>query len=174
MSIKILFDPATLFAVLLSGFSVSAFAIPLSYDEAIDGDIISGAPTFALDSGVNTVTGTVSCITVICDFDKFFATLPAGGVLESVALSLTQGDGGNGSWAGIMEVYDQDYNFLVNDSVSGGGNFFWFLDASVTGLNFTGLNLFPGGMVNDYTLTFNISGASVPAPPLLSLFEVVQ
>ena len=151
------------FAAFLSLLALEALAVPLTYDEAVDGDITSGVTNFLLDFGVNTVTGTVFNLTT-SDFDKFDALLPTGGILQSVGLNLSQGTGGNGSFADFFEVYDKDdhFNPLVSANVSSGGNFSWVLNAAVSGLYFTGLNSFPAGMVNDYTITLNLARATVP------------
>lgn len=139
-----------------------AFAIPLTYDEDVDGDIVHFFTTFALDFGANTVSGTVTNVPGFTDFDKFNATLPTGGILESVGLTLTQGAGGNGSFAITFEILDISFaNQIVFQSVSSGGNFFFPVGQALASIGFVGLNSFPLGMVNDYTITLNVSGGPV-------------
>ena len=156
-----------LFASLLLLSSFTANAIPLSYDEGVDGDIAFS--TLSLDIGVNTVAGTISCPSggAGCDFDKFDALLPTNGLLESIELNLLDGAGGNGLFAKWFEVYGPDNALLINAATSAGGLFFWAIGESFSDLNFVGSNNLPAGFVNDYLITFNI--ASVPEPSIIWL-----
>jgi hypothetical protein len=139
-----------------------AFAVPLAYDEGVSGDIVHFTTTFALDFGANTVSGTVSNLASGVDFDKFNATLPTGGILDSVGLTLTAGAGGSGAFALVFEILDAGFtDTIVSGSVSGGGTFFFPVGQALPSIGFVGLNAFPFGMVNDYTITLNVSGGPV-------------
>ena len=150
-----------------------AFAVPLAYDEDVDGDIFNFFTTFALDFGTNTVSGTVTNVTGFTDFDKFNATLPTGGILESVGLTLTQAAGGNGSFAIMFEILDASFGPtpIVSGDVSGGGTFLFPVGQALPAIGFVGLNSFPLGMINDYTITLNVSGGpvAVTEPSILVL-----
>jgi len=74
--------------------SVPALAVPLSYSEALAGDITFPAPAFALDVGTNTVAGTThfdvnrpGAPRFDVDFDSFAFTVPSGAQLSGIALS---------------------------------------------------------------------------------------
>lgn len=65
-------------------------AAPFSYDETLDGDLTDNyqlAPTFALDAGVNTVSGTALYTVTSADFDQFAFTVPEGHVLTRIVFS---------------------------------------------------------------------------------------
>jgi hypothetical protein len=74
-------------------FGRIAEATPISYDEAISGDLSdpfgSLATTFALDVGANTVTGTIHVISAApvfdADFDGFAVIVPAGTHLTNLS-----------------------------------------------------------------------------------------
>jgi len=155
-----------LLAVGLLAGPMAANATPLAYDEATDGDLDFG-DSLALGFGANTVSGTVGCtFEPVCDFDKFDALLPDFSVLDSVALSLSDANG-SGLFAFEFEIERPSGGRLIDDALSGAGDYFWAIGASFSSLQFIGLNSFPNGMRNNYTITFNIS--RVPEPGTLAL-----
>lgn len=157
-----------LLAVLLS--PMAANADPINFDEAIDGDIAI-SDEFTFDFGLNVISGNASCLLDSeCDFDIFDVILPTNSVLQSVSLSLTNADNGNGLFAFSFHMFDQDSNEILQESVSSGGDFFWLIEQQFAGLEFTGLNSFPSGMSNNYTVTFDVT--SVPEPGTLALLGI--
>lgn len=149
-------------------FSANAQATPLTYDEAIDGDIVS--LTAVLDFGANTISGTTSGGgTQILDFDFFNTALPANAFLDSINVVVTDNLAGNGAFPtefawNIDGVKDQ--LFLTGL----GANTIDF-GVALTMLNFVGFNGLPLDMVVDYTVTINLSQVSdVPLPAALPLF----
>jgi hypothetical protein len=66
----------------LVGGSVAA---PVNYNEAVDGDLDqSNPPTFVLDAGVNSWTGTIGPTPTSNTQDSFFANLPADHSIVSI------------------------------------------------------------------------------------------
>jgi hypothetical protein len=141
--------------------------MPLAYDESVDGDINDQTLPFVMDFGVNTVTGTVSNINGPADFDFFAASLPTASILDSIQLTLTNGGGGNGSFANRIQVLNTDNTFILTADVSAGGTFQWDIGLATNGIQKTGLNGISPGIVNDYEIRFIIS--SVPEPSVLML-----
>lgn len=84
-------------------FSTCALAVPIAYDEAVDGELpsdYSSGPTFAFDFGANTVSGEVSVRNVSpwSDYDEFNFTLPAMGSLDSISMDMAALPGGIGTY----------------------------------------------------------------------------
>ena len=82
--------------VLLAAASAQSLrAAPITYDEAIDGDIGWNNPfkLFPLDLGVNTVTGTHGLMTDGWDNDTFEVAVPAGARLVALDVVQTDADG---------------------------------------------------------------------------------
>lgn len=97
-------------AALLALGPAGAWSAPIAYDEAVSGDIVSDSPfeggsvagpLFALDVGVNTVTGTTrytvnsppnpdGLLQPLKDFDFFRVVVPAGTRLTGVQLLWSQ------------------------------------------------------------------------------------
>ena len=149
-------------------------AMPLVYDEAVDGDIatVTGPSTLdPLDFGVNTVTGTVNGTLIGRgrDFDLFDVALPTSGILDSIHLFLSIGEDGNGLTP-IDFAFTLDSNLNVESPLSFGST---LILVGLSGNNLTrvGLNGFVPGMVTDYIITFNVSVVpAVPVPAALPLF----
>ena len=82
------------------GVSVSvANAVPLNYQEGIDGDLFSGS-SLSFDFGTNTVQGSSSLdfeppALITFDPDSFQFSLPSGGTLSSVTYSFDVGSSAN-------------------------------------------------------------------------------
>src|SRR6266540_3135171 len=93
--------PATFVVMMLvTGFVRSAAATPLSYSEAVSGDLIEvlTAPTvFTLDVGVNTVSGTFG-FNPEADFDSFAFSVPVGMVVTNISYAFVRG--GSATFAG--------------------------------------------------------------------------
>src|SRR5262245_37257875 len=69
-------------------------ASPISYDEAVSGDLPDLFPStvFALDVGANTLRGTTHVLVIVpvltsVDFDQFAFTVPAGTHLTDIVYS---------------------------------------------------------------------------------------
>jgi hypothetical protein len=68
--------------------AASAAAAPLAYDEGVSGDLAPFPVTsLSLDTGVNTVTGSLSFSggAGLSDFDGFLFALPTGGQVDSIS-----------------------------------------------------------------------------------------
>jgi len=77
-------------ATLMTPFVTSAAATPISYSESASGDLGSSLPAptvFALDVGVNTISGTNAFTTLVDDRDSFAFSVPAGMQLTSISYS---------------------------------------------------------------------------------------
>jgi hypothetical protein len=78
----------------------TAQAVPVNYDELVDGDLdeFGPFPVFAFDVGLNTVKGSFGHISPgPTDWDSFAFAIPAGTELIGAALSLTDAIGNVGS-----------------------------------------------------------------------------
>lgn len=75
--------------VVLGVVSVTAYAAPVSYDEAVDGDlpVLSSLKVFNFDVGVNTITGEFGDLAPP-DIDSFGFVVPAGRQVISVQVEL--------------------------------------------------------------------------------------
>ena len=157
----------TRLAILLLALPMAANAVPINYVEAIDGDI-EYPDTFSLGIGANTISGTASCTAAAvaaCDFDIFDALLPTFSILDSVGLTITDANG-SGLFPFSFEIYETNFSSIVLlESITGFGDYFWSVGASLSTLFFSGLNSFPAGMEVDYTITFNVSSTAVTAVP---------
>ena len=164
---------------LLALAPVTALAVPVSYDEAIDGDLDVGSTTFELDFGSNTIAGTVSGTTTDLglDFDFFNLAFPDSSVIQSITLNLTNSEFGNGLFVNEFQGSGDFGAFTFFEFVSDGG-FFDFTDlvtqindSGLSELEFVGFNGIPFPAANDYLITIDIgsTAVSVPAPAALSL-----
>lgn len=155
------------FIITLWVFCIPVSAATLTYNEAVDGDIVNESTLPSLDFGTNTVSGVVSCCSGV-DFDKFYTYLPAFGVLDSLQLAVSNGTGGTGAFASFLTL---NLDGAPNDKhFSGAGVYNYPLGFAGSEI-YVGLNGFKGGMVNGYTLTFNVSRIStIPLPASLPLY----
>ena len=99
-------------AALVTCSSGLALAAPLAYDEAVSGDLqgFGVLSVFALDAGVNTVSGQFFTNSQPVDFDSFAFTLGAGLVLTSVQVDVQdiQGNIADTAWvfkSGTVESF---------------------------------------------------------------------
>jgi hypothetical protein len=70
----------------------TAWAAPLTYDEAVSGDLSSATPSptvLAFGIGVNSVLGSLYSGVQASDFDAFAFTIPAGGTLTAISYAFT-------------------------------------------------------------------------------------
>lgn len=165
--------------VLLSPlFAVTSSAAPISYFEAISGDLpSSGPPTvFTLDTGLNTIDGTVSASDSGFDFDDFGFVVPAGLEVLSGKITLTDVSGdvtssawtlssgstspGNGTPLGTMNVPSPGFAFFPATPLAA-GNYNFFNIAVVGNAPSTAA----------YTFIFDVHPV-VPEPASLSLLAV--
>jgi hypothetical protein len=98
--------------------------------------------------------------------------MPANAILQSVSLDYASGDGGNGEFASWFAVYFSGP--VVAASGLTGGSYFWEVNRELPELRSVGLNVLPDGIVNDYTITFNViaKASAVPEPGSLGLLSV--
>jgi len=79
-------------ALLLTTAVAPAAAAPITYSEAASGDLGASLPAptvFALDAGVNTVSGTLAFLATGLEQDSFAFSVPAGMQLTSVSFRFT-------------------------------------------------------------------------------------
>src|SRR3546814_449771 len=145
----------------------TAEAMPVAYDEAVDGDI-SGA-SFIFDAGGNTIQGSGS----VLDFDSFAFTIQFGQELLSVTLA-------------VDDVTIIDYPALIFHLVLGDATAtaFTLVDGPLSSSLFDSelpfgagsyslinIDLGPHGFGYDYELTFEVSSlVAIPEPSSLALF----
>ena len=160
-------------------FAGQVMAAPITYDEAVDGDLEAGISTLNLGNGVNTVSGSVVWShdgIVDDDFDGFDFNLGSGSAVTSIFIDLALQNTGSGTWSNIgwslktgSGNLNESLSFpQVNQSIF---NSALPLSSGSFSLN---QNSASGGLaqgdyrIADYTLTFNVS--SIPAPLSLALF----
>src|SRR5262245_22180449 len=89
-------------SVSLFGFAIQALATPINYNEAstpsgggeFQYQFVSPTRSFTLDTGVNTISGTMGMITfAFPDFDGFGFTVPSGLQVDSLSLNFTDAVG---------------------------------------------------------------------------------
>jgi hypothetical protein len=152
--------------------TVSTFAAPILYSEAVSGDLPASGnplPTFTLDAGVNTISGTTGFDGDVADFDSFAFIVPTGlqVVIANVTLTDFIGDLPAASWylnSGSPAAFE--------------GNSLEFIEVDSPGTqNFTTTPLAPdtynltawvlGGVgYSNFTFTFTVI---VPEPTSLAL-----
>ncbi len=171
----------SLLTVLLSVWCLHASAVPLVYDEAVDGDLRFDNDQYLRDPlgfGANTISGTVSSTFISdedgydADFDQFNVLMPDNAILQSVSLDYASGDGGNGEFASWFGVYFSGP--VIQEFGLTGGSYFWEVNRELPELRSVGLNRLPDGIVNDYTITLNVieKVSTVPEPGSLGLLSV--
>jgi hypothetical protein len=171
----------------------AAGASTIHYDEAVSGDLdwlANPLTTFALDIGVNTVTGTISVVAPgEVDFDSFAFTVPVGANLVSASVALFDQTGNSLTAA---------WSLYQGSAISGGGTYVESLfanPASAVSLSSVplgaGVYNVPEGSISDnppassaYTFTFDVEpdAAAVPEPravaplsvALLGLAELIR
>lgn len=161
---------AAIAAAFLSG--ATAHAAPLTYDEAVDGDIVNGTTVFNLDFGANTIAGRVSGLDTTLGFDSdlFDAILPAGAVIDSILVTLTPEAGGTGIAPAEFQ-YEIDSGGVQSINTFFGGDFTIPLGVAAAMLDNVGSTFIQFTTVADYLITINVSGAGeVPLPAALPLF----
>lgn len=178
----------------------AAHAVPIAYDEALDGDL--DGQVLGLDAGTNTVTGTMSLQSIVSgdlflqplaiwDLDPFVIDVSAGQVLTSISLDATLFGDGFGldfqffDGASTADPMLASEAFLISCcagvSLSANlftgalplsvGQYLWNPAQEPTFLFGT-----PGTLSGfDYTVTFNVSAldaTAVPEPGAFSLFAL--
>jgi len=166
-------------AIVMSMFVASqVMAIPIAYDESIDGDLVIGASLLNLGTGANMVQGTITWSNnpgVATDFDAFDFTVASGSALTSIFLNMSLQSVGSGTWSNV--------GWVLNTGTGAVGQNTGFptisqslFDSAMplnTGLFDMGITTFSGALasgdfrVADYTLTLNVT--SVPEPASLAL-----
>jgi len=175
--------PVALLAATLIGMG-SAGAAPISYSEAVSGDLPSFtiAPLGALDTGLNTIQGR-TCFTAdeSCqwgDYDSFRFTLSPGFVVESVSLDFTTTLLSGSSWARTgFELREVEPNLLLGSdefnilgptgSVAVFAGVLPLIDSGQFAIEQRSLALTGPGWFADYT--WSIQVAQVPEPSSLAL-----
>lgn len=152
---------------------IAANAVPIAYDEGVDGDLVINSSVLTLDFGVNTVSGTTSGSNSALglDFDFFNALFPANSFLHAISLNLTDA-GGNGSFVIRLEISEiaNFSNKLLQEVVSSGGFFSFPFGLSGDDGFRIGLNSIPSFAINNYTISLDVRGVTtVPEPGTLAL-----
>jgi len=103
------------FFLVLSLLATAAFAVPIVYDEAVDGDLPHNpfSPTITvlnIDSGTNIVTGEITMSLASgdptgSDFDSFAFVIPDWTSLLSVSIDMRELDEGYGGSFGTSSYY---------------------------------------------------------------------
>lgn len=176
--------------------SVSAWAVPITYDESVDGDLPFPSLTeFSLDIGENSVAGTTSLFEdstgTISDFDAddFLLNLAPGHRLVDARIELT---GASNSSTAVLDEFEVGLELLTTSGsvVASSPN----IDLVTATLPATALipgsalPLGPGlfearigffsfandpGTIEvdfDYRITLSVASASIPEPATLALF----
>lgn len=167
----------TITGILAAGLVASTMTLPSSataffYDEGFGGDIASGTTSFDLDFGANIIVGNISNPDGgLPDFDTFAATVPAGAVLDSIELTLLEGDNGNATFPAEFNVQDGASTSILNADVSAGGDFLFLFGFAVSGLDLVELTSFPAGMDVAYDIKITLSPTAViPLPAAGALY----
>lgn len=112
---------ASLFCIALAATSFAAQAAPITYVQAIDGDLPNigarGLPTFMFDVGMNTFTGTVTRTTPDSS-DSFLFNIPTGTELVSADLTVTAirfDPARTFSWNAVIHLWTPTYHFAYQD-----------------------------------------------------------
>jgi hypothetical protein len=173
---------AVLAAALTAMGSVSA--APITYSEAISGDLPSFAiaPLGALDTGLNTIQGRTCFIAdgscQFGDFDSFRFTLSPGLVVQSISLDFTTTLLPGSSWARTgFELRDVGPNLLLGSddfnvlgptgSVPAFGGVLPLIDSGQFAIEQRSLARTGPGWFADYT--WSIQVGQVPEPSTLAL-----
>jgi PEP-CTERM motif len=168
---------STIVAIALGIAAMPSAAAPVTYNEAVDGDLPAGnvgvlLPIFALGTGVNTFSGTFGSITdTVTDFDDFAFSLAPGLMLVAAQVVLVDAAG---------NVTDAGWDFLSGSNVAGVGTLIEQLFASSPGsdslagvpfgpglyqFHHVSLGLFPAPSTANYTFSLTV----VPEPASLVL-----
>ncbi|MES2826068.1 MAG: PEP-CTERM sorting domain-containing protein [Pseudomonadota bacterium] len=158
-----------------------AMASPISYDEAVDGDLIYGESLLNLGAGTNRVQGTITWsnnFKVDTDFDSFDFIVAEGSALTSISLDMSLQDVESGTWSTVgwfldtgTEYLSQSTSFptisqvLFNSAMPVSAGSFDMRQDSFSGELHLGEY-----RVADYTLTLNV--ASVPEPAYFVLLGI--
>jgi hypothetical protein len=179
----------------------AAQAGPISYDEAISGDIVAttaNIPLFELGVGNNVIAGSQSFTGNSPDFDVFSFVVPQDSLLRFVTIEFD-----SVSFAGPLAAFGPNFD-IVRGLFAGSGQ---FIDTSQTAANrftdvltsvgpqnlFTRLPIGPGmydwidgfgrnanrvtnfentSAMWDYRLTFGVESTAVPEPGSLALMSL--
>jgi hypothetical protein len=188
--------PATLVIMMLTtAFVTPATATPISYSESVSGDLGASLPAptvFALDIGVNTVSGTTHFDGLEpgvfdVDVDSFAFSVPAGLEVTNVAFAFVRTISGNLIAGSMLFILDNGNAFpqLPNVpspsiDVFGASPVVLFasglpLSAGTYGISrgdFTLSGFFPMGWTADYTWSLTVAPtapSAVPEPATLAL-----
>ena len=179
--------PATTMAValLLTTFVSAGTAAPITYSEAVSGDLGSSLPAstvFALDAGVNTVSGTFAfTLTGGLERDSFAVSVPVGMELTGISLAFTTTLAGTTTIAEMSFILD-DGNVIPsfpfpgfdNIDVLGTSPVNVFTSALPVGTGTYGIfhnggQIFGTGFTADYTWSMTVAPTPVPEPASLVL-----
>jgi hypothetical protein len=142
--------------------AASAWATPVTYTEPPDlAD--SGGPTFILEVGINTITGSVNgCNNCAGDFaDSFSLTLPVGLIVTSAFFSATNfnGGGANPTLGCFTQAGCFGTGFFSGMTLAPGTTAF---TATSPYAQLAGSVTVPGSY--DYILSYTVASAGVPEP----------
>lgn len=166
--------------IFLAGMSAPALATPISYDEAVDGDIDTIFSTsFNFDVGVNIISGT-QAFTIIMDYDFFNFTIASNQLLTGISYAYDPFDiEPNTFGIATNSILTRDSTFFASqivDILHGGSPVDLFSGDLPLG---AGLYQFRQGLFSrlggggywNYTFSFTVVQISpVPLPAALPLF----
>ena len=172
---------------LVAWSTTEVHAIPLSYNEATDGDI-DGTPTFNLDVGVNTVTGTLGITASPRTFetDPFNFLVPSNAILSAASMTFTFVQDLGNLGATTSSTVQPRIDGVLSDAPVAGSVFVVNNDVLIAtpftvtwpGISLAaGIHAFSHGtggapFITDYQLSFTVDAlpAAVPEPTSLALF----
>ncbi|MBN2269098.1 MAG: PEP-CTERM sorting domain-containing protein [Sedimentisphaerales bacterium] len=94
--------------LVIGSFGMGAGAVPISYDEAIDGDLDIDDPLFQFDIGVNRFSGSMSVSPA--DWDSINFSIPDGMELAGITASIEGGGIERTEYA--LAMFDYPYTHL--------------------------------------------------------------
>lgn len=166
-------------------YGIAAQAVPLTYDETIDGDIATTPTTapFALDVGSNRIAGTTTAKPDELDIDDFSFFVSPDMRLDSITFEVLSADlltdtfifGAeisliSGSLFTGTELAMENVDFASTGTAS------LFraqlpLESDLYSLRYSLIRPLEGGGSADYEITFDVApSATIPEPGVLSLF----
>ena len=177
--------PLTFVIMMLTAAGVRpADATPISYSEAVSGDLVAALPAptaFTLDVGVNTVSGTTHFLPDL-DGDSFAFSVPVGMVVTNVSFAFVRTTGGatghigftldNGNTLFVPPVLGQQLVDLFGASPVVMFTSALPLSAGTYGITNSAVDQTGGGWTADYTWSLTVvatPAATVPEPASLVL-----
>lgn len=167
---------AAISALMITGH---AYAIPISYDESVNGDL-NGSQNLALGVGLNTVMGTITFsnnIFIATDFDIFDFSVAVGSSLTTITIDIALLPVGSGVFSSSgWRLNEWEYSEGVAIPSTGLSLFTAALPLSSGNFNIANYSL-AGSLPADtgwrtaaYTMSLDVT--AVPEPSILALMSV--